>query len=142
MEAPIINDPETLASLTAACEAYETALVANHVERLDGYFWRSARTVRFGLAECLYGFEDIAAFRRARSVAGLARDRKRVVVNTFGTNFGTYSAEDARSDGRVTGRISQSWVRLGHDWQIVAAHVSTIDATPARPDRPTGTAAA
>jgi hypothetical protein len=33
-----VNDPEVLAEVTAAVDAYETALMTNDVEALDGFF--------------------------------------------------------------------------------------------------------
>lgn len=41
MKAMDINDPGTLAEVTAAFERYETALVTNDVAVLDELFWDS-----------------------------------------------------------------------------------------------------
>ena len=59
----IANDPTVLSEVTDAVDAYEAALMANDVEALDGAFWNSPHTVRLGVAENLYGFAAIAAFR-------------------------------------------------------------------------------
>jgi Protein of unknown function (DUF3225) len=127
----MINEPQTLAELSAACDAYEAAFVANDVDRLDHYFWRSDASVRFGLMASEFGFEAIRAGRRGRT-STYARQRLRVVINTFGADYGTYCAEDARADGS-TGRVSQCWVRFPAGWRIVAAHVSILPGTPAAP---------
>ena len=59
----IVNDPETLAEVTALFADYERALVGNDVEALDGFFFDSDRAIRYGAGENLYGIEAIRAFR-------------------------------------------------------------------------------
>ena len=68
-----INDPETLAELQALYPQYETALVTNNAETLTRMFWASPHVTRFGITENLYGIEEIAAFRKGRPSANLAR---------------------------------------------------------------------
>ena len=66
-----INIPEVVAELTAAFNEYEEALLSNRPEVLDRLFWRDARTVRYGVAENLYGHDVISAYRKgAPSRAG------------------------------------------------------------------------
>ena len=60
-----LNLPDVVAEVTAAFERYERALNANEIAVLDDSFWASPHTVRYGLAENLYGREEILAFRRA-----------------------------------------------------------------------------
>jgi hypothetical protein len=51
MSAPLeVNDPQALAELTAAFEAYECALVDNDIAALNRMFWdsRNTRIVTFG----------------------------------------------------------------------------------------------
>jgi hypothetical protein len=124
-----INLPEVLAEVTAAFARYEAALVGNDVAALQAMFWADPRTLRYGIAENLYGSAEIAAFRAARSPVGLARSLSRTVITTFGHDFATASTlfHRASAPGRV-GRQMQSWVRLAPGWRIVAAHVSLIDA--------------
>src|SRR3984885_14680309 len=50
-----INIPEVVAEGTEAFERYERALVANDVAALDAMFWNNPNTLRFGIAENLYG---------------------------------------------------------------------------------------
>ena len=123
-----VNDPETLAEVTAAFRRYEAALVGNDVAVLDELFWQDARTIRYGIAENLHGAAEILAFRQARPAAGLARDLERTVITSFGRDFATASTLFRRpgAPGRM-GRQMQSWVRLPEGWRIVAAHVSVID---------------
>ncbi len=68
-----IDLPEIVAEVTAAFERYERALVSNDVGTLDALFHDDPRTVRYGATENLYGYDEIKAFRAARSPIGLAR---------------------------------------------------------------------
>ena len=124
-----IDLPEILAEVRAAFAGYEAALVGNDTEALRAMFWDDARVIRYGIGENLYGAAEIAAFRAARSPAGLARDLSRTVITTFGRDFATASTLFHRASlaGRI-GRQMQSWARLAEGWRIVAAHVSVIDA--------------
>ncbi len=123
-----INDPATVAEVEAAFAVYETALVTNDVAALDALFWVDQRTIRYGGGENLYGYAAIAAFRAARSPAGLARGLEKTVITTFGRDFATASTLFRRDSlpGRI-GRQMQTWVRMAEGWRVVAAHVSVID---------------
>jgi 1-carboxybiuret hydrolase subunit AtzH-like protein len=121
------NLPEVKAEVEAAFAAYETALVSNDVETLQHLFWASDLTIRYGIGENLYGYDEIGAFRTARSPAGLARTISRTVITTFGRDFATASTLFHRETmpGKV-GRQMQTWVRMPEGWRVVAAHVSVI----------------
>lgn len=129
---PEINRPDIVAEVRAAFERYEQALVTNDVGVLDELFWNSEFTLRYGATESLYGFEAIAAFRSARSPAGLARTVTKTVITTFGDDFATANMEFARTDSAVRGRQSHTWVRMADGWRIVAAHVSLLPPGAAR----------
>ena len=58
-----INIPEVVAEVTAAFQRYEKALNGNDVTVLDELFWNSPHTLRYGVGEQLYGYDQIAAFR-------------------------------------------------------------------------------
>jgi hypothetical protein len=123
-----IDRPEIVAEVMAAFERYERALVSNDVETLNALFHRDPRTIRYGGAENLYGHDAIAAFRAARSPAGLARTLSRTVITTYGTDFAVASTLFQRpSVPRKIGRQMQTWVRFKDGWRIVAAHVSMVD---------------
>ena len=124
-----INLPDVRAEVEAAFARYEAALVSNDVATLQELFWRSELTIRYGIAEILYGSDEIAAFRAARSPVGLARRISRTVITTYGRDFATASTLFERDTvpGRI-GRQMQTWARLPEGWRIVAAHVSLIDA--------------
>ena len=121
---PGINIADVVVEVRAAFDRYEAALVANDIDVLNELFLNSERTLRFGPAESLYGYEAISAFRAARSPAGLSRTLTNVVITTFGRDFATANAEFVRMDRR--GRQSQTWVRMSEGWRVVAAHVSLL----------------
>jgi hypothetical protein len=123
----IVDDPATLAEVTAAFDRYERALVDNDVAVLDELFWRSPHTLRYGATECLYGYDAIAAFRAARPAVGLARTIVRRAITTYGGTMATANIEFVRAGSAKLGRQSQTWVRMPEGWRVVAAHVSVID---------------
>jgi hypothetical protein len=124
-----INLPAVKAEVEAAFALYETALVTNDVDVLQGLFWNSPHTIRYGVGENLYGYQEIAAFRAARSPVGLSRTTSRTVITTYGDDFATAATLFHRetTPGKV-GRQMQTWVRTPEGWRVVAAHVSVIDA--------------
>ncbi|MFZ2007241.1 MAG: oxalurate catabolism protein HpxZ [Stellaceae bacterium] len=120
---PEINLPDVLAEVTAAFMRYEEALNANDVAALNELFRNAPYTLRYGLAEELYGHAQIAAFRGAR-IPPARRTIGNTVVTTFGHDFATASTEFRRPGQARRGRQQQSWVRFSEGWRIVAAHVS------------------
>jgi hypothetical protein len=120
---PEINRPEIVAEVTAAFMRYEEALNANDVAVLNELFRDAPYTLRFGIAEELYGHAQIAAFRGAR-VPPARRAISSTVITTFGRDFATASTEFRRPGQTRNGRQQQSWVRFPEGWRIVAAHVS------------------
>jgi hypothetical protein len=119
-----INIPEVVAEVEKAFARYERALVTNDIAELDALFWKSPHTLRYGVTENLYGYEEIAAFRAGRSPANLARDLIKTVITSYGRDFATANVEFKRPTG--TGRQSQAWLRTGEGWRVVAAHVSLL----------------
>lgn len=122
-----IDIPEVKAEVEAAFAEYERALVTNDVETLDRLFLNSEKTVRYGGAENLYGYAEIAAFRAARSPVGLERRLERTLITTYGRDMATAWTLFRRDSmaGKV-GRQSQVWLRTPEGWRVVAAHVSVI----------------
>jgi len=121
-----IDDPEALAEVTAAVEAYERALMDNDLAALDAFFWDSPLTVRYGVAENLYGFDAIAAFRAGRSGGSPPRVRQRTQITTFGADLAVANVEFLRDGAPLAGRQSQTWIRTPRGWKVCAAHVSLL----------------
>ena len=124
---PEVNFPDVLAEVAAAFRRYETALVTNDVALLNELFRKAPETIRFGIAENLYGHDQIAGFRATRSPVGLMRSLQNTVITAYGRDFAIASTEFRREGNPKTGRQQQSWVRFAEGWRIVAAHVSLID---------------
>jgi hypothetical protein len=125
---PEIDIPDVKAEVEAAFAEYERALVENDVAVLDNLFLDRPTTIRYGGGENLYGYAEIAAFRAARSPAGLARTLSRTVITTYGRDFAVASTlfERTTAPGKL-GRQMQTWVRTDDGWRVAAAHVSIID---------------
>ena len=123
-----IDLPEVVEEVTAAFERYEKALVSNDVAELDSIFRDDPRVIRYGGGENLYGHQEIAAFRAARSPAGLARTLSKTVITTYGRDFAVASTLFHRASMRgKVGRQMQTWLRCPEGWRVVAAHVSVIE---------------
>ncbi len=119
---------DVLAEVTAQFARYEKALVSNDVAVLDELFRNDRRTLRYGMAENLYGYDEIMAFRAGRSPVGLMRRTERTVITSYGRDTAVASTLFYRDSapGKV-GRQMQTWVRFAEGWKIVAASVSMID---------------
>jgi len=120
--------PDVVAEVAAAFERYEKALVSNDVATLNAIFRDDPRTIRYGGTESLYGYQEIEAFRAARSPVGLDRTRSKTVITSYGRDFAVTSTLFHRPTmpGKV-GRQMQTWVRFPEGWRVVAAHVSVIN---------------
>lgn len=108
-----INNPAVLADVQAAFARYEAALMRNDVPELQLLFWASPQTIRYGIAENLYGHDEIGGFRSARSPVGLARRLSRTLITTFSNDFASASTLFERDSavGKI-GRQMQSWVHF------------------------------
>ena len=128
IDSDAIDVPAVRAEVEAAFAAYERALVGNDVAALNRFFLDRPTTIRFGGGENLYGYDAIAAFRAARSPAGLARTLERTVITTYGRDFAIAATLFRRETmpGKL-GRQMQTWVRTAGGWRVAAAHVSVID---------------
>ena len=122
-----VDLPDVLAEVTVQFERYEKALVSNDIAVLDELFRPDRRTLRYGVGENLYGYDEIMAFRAARSPVGLGRTTARTLITTYGRDAAVASTLFYREQlvGKV-GRQMQTWVRFPEGWRIVAAHVSII----------------
>ncbi|WP_342343724.1 oxalurate catabolism protein HpxZ [Martelella limonii] len=121
-----INLEQPLSELTAACDAYEAALMDNDLDAMDALFWNSAQTLRYGVGENLYGIDEIRAFRKGRSGGSPQRSVLRREIVTYGDDMGTCNLEFQRDGSSVKGRQSQTWLKTAAGWKVVAAHVSLL----------------
>ena len=123
-----IDLPDVIAEVSAAFARYEKALTTNDTAVLGELFRNDPRTIRYGMGENLYGYDEIQAFRGARSPVGLMRRTERTVITAYGRDTAVASTLFYRDNapGKV-GRQMQTRVRCPEGWRIVAASVSLID---------------
>jgi len=121
-----INTHHVLAEVKAVFERYEKAVIHNDVAVLDELFWNNPLTLRYGIAENLYGFDSIQSFRASRS-KGVERTLNNTVITTYGNDFATANTEFQSAGNPRNGRQSQTWIRTADGWRIVSAHVSWRD---------------
>jgi ketosteroid isomerase-like protein len=121
-----INTPYVLAEVQAVFARYEQAVAHNDVAVLDELFWNNPLTLRYGIAENLYGFDSIQFFRASRS-KGVERTLNNTVITTYGDDFATANTEFQSAGNPRNGRQSQTWIRTADGWRIVSAHVSWRD---------------
>jgi len=127
----VINENEidlsdVLIDLDQAFNQYENALIQNNVPVLDKFFWDNPKTVRYGIAENLYGGDEIRAYRKNCNPVPSGRKIIQKTITSFGHNFGIVSVEFTSPDSEQTGRQMQTWALFPEGWRIVAAHVSVI----------------
>jgi hypothetical protein len=117
-----VDLPDVVSEVSAQFARYEKALVSNDVAVLDELFRPDPRTLRYGIAENLYGYDA------GRSPTGLMRRIEKTVITSYGRDTAIASTLFYRDSlpGKV-GRQMQTWVRFPEGWRIVAAHVSIID---------------
>ena len=119
-----INIPDVHAEVTEAFWQYDRALLENDIGTVIALFWDSPHTLRYSPSEMLYGIQEIKDFRQTQRGTPLLREVTKLVVTTFGRDYGTANCETRRTDTSALGRQSHSWVRLPEGWRIVAAQVS------------------
>ena len=118
-----IDDPRVVAEVTAAFERYEAALMSDDIAVMDELFHQAPSTVRYGVGEVLYGYDEIAAFRRSRG-GSPQRCLGKVAIHSFGDSYATAHAEFFREGTDKRGRQTQAWVKIEGVWKVVSAHVS------------------
>ncbi len=119
-----IDIPEIVAEVAQAFRRYEQALSTNDLDTIDTLFWDSSLTLRYGPNGTLLSHGAISDFRRARDIKGVERTLKNTHITTFGRDLAVANTESDRPNSDVTGRQSQTWVRMPDGWRIVSAHVS------------------
>jgi hypothetical protein len=126
-----VDLPEVMAEVKSAFDRYEQALVSNDAAVLGATFRDDPRTIRYGIAENLYGYKEIEAFRANSSGPG-PRQLSKTVITTYGHDFAVASTLSYRAGSSgVVNRQMQTWVRFPEGWRVAAAHVSNINEPPA-----------
>jgi amidase len=130
-----VTDPE-IADLLTAFWSYETALGANDVPALEGWFAAEYDTLRTDGAISLVGHDEISAFRRGR-VAPPPRRVQRLHMRPAGSGAVLLVAETVRADGTRGGQ-SRLWIRRPEGWRVTAAHVADSPPQPVQEVRTDG----
>jgi hypothetical protein len=125
-----IDNPAVIAEVTRLFHAYEAALMANDVAAINSFFWADARTTRYGIADRQFGIHELVAYRAATPAPTYTRRLENLRISAFGRDTVVAQVEFVRSDTPLRGFQSQTWVRIGDGWCIVAAHVSMIPFNP------------
>nr|WP_281190474.1 AtzH-like domain-containing protein [Micromonospora matsumotoense] len=99
-----------------------------------GYFWEFDRTVRFGLADHQYGWDEQRRWRAAQPALPVGRWLVDPLVTTFGPDLAVVTT---RFRYAGTGRQTPTWVRLSVGRRIVTAHVSEPTDPPTGSGTPT-----
>ena len=119
-----INDSMIISEVRSCFEHYNAAIENGDTDALNGFFWHSPSTIRFGPKESLFGYDEISNFRsKTWKLAASGRKVERLVISTFGKDAATTNAVIRATDGTAS-RQSQTWVRFSEGWRIVAANVS------------------
>jgi hypothetical protein len=121
-----LNLPDVVKEVQAVFQRYETALVSNDIQVLNELFLNTPHTVRYGVGEQLYGYDEIMAFRAGRDPIDLQRQLLKTVITTYGRDFAVASCEYRRTKTDRVGRQMQTWMRTPQGWRVVAAHVSLL----------------
>jgi hypothetical protein len=127
-----VNRPDIVAEVASAFAEYEDALVAGDVEGMSSVFWSTERVVRFGIDDHQIGAAQLRRWRHSQPPLPPGRMLMDTMINTFGTDFAVVTTCFSYPGTAITGRQTQTWVRLPVGWRIVSAHVSE----PARHPRP------
>ena len=100
-----IDLPDVLAEVGAAFARYEQALVTNDTAVLGELFRNDPRTMRYGMGENLYGYDEIQGFRSARPAVGLMRRTERTVISSYGRDTSVASTLFYRDN--APGKVSR-----------------------------------
>jgi hypothetical protein len=117
-----IYRPDVIAEVAAAFDRYEQALVGNDVEAVVGCFAPGA--VRFGIADHQDGLGEQRRWRLAQPPLPAGRKLHDTKIMGYGPDTAVVTTFFGYPGGVVSGRQSQTWVRMPQGWRIVTAHVS------------------
>jgi len=121
----IFNDPQIVAEVRQAFDAYEGALLRHDAAALDAFFLHRADTIRYGVNEVQHGIEAIRAFRATQ--APFERKLADTIIVAYGNDVATASTLFYRNDfPNQVGRQQQTWIRTPDGWRVAAAHVSMM----------------
>ena len=116
-----------LAEVTAQFGRYEKALVSNDVAVLDELFRDDFRTLRYGIAENLYGYGAISGFRAGARARADAQNRQDRDLHLWPRHRRGLDIVLPRYAARQGGSADADLGTLSRGLENVAAHVSIIN---------------
>jgi hypothetical protein len=128
-----VDQPAVVAEVAAAFAGYEAALAGDDKAALAAYFWDSAGTIRFGIADIQVGARQLQKWRDRQPPLPPGRILSGTRITTFGADYAVVTTLFRYPGRPALGRQSQTWVRFPAGWRIVHAHVSEL---PSRAHRP------
>lgn len=127
---PGFDPHEVVREVSAVFLDYEAALMANDVDALNGFFWRSPLVTRYGMCDRQLGHDALVAYREGVPAPTFTRTLHDVRIAAFGPDMAVAMCEFRRSDTDLHGFQTQTWVRMPEGWRIVSAHVSMVPCQP------------
>ncbi|RZI83864.1 MAG: DUF3225 domain-containing protein [Rubrivivax sp.] len=121
-----VNHADVVQEITTIFLAYESALMRNDVDALNGYFWQHPCVTRYGISDRQLGHEALVVFRQSVPTPDYTRQLHEVRITAFGPDTAVAMSEFTRSDTELHGFQTQTWVRFAVGWRIVSAHVSMV----------------
>ena len=122
-----VNLPEVVDEVRAEFERYELALVGRDLTAMGSSFASSPEIVRFGIADSQHGPEELAQWRANQPPLPPGRLLTETRVATYGRDVSVVTTLFSYPGRPMTGRQSQTWLRLEDGWRIVHAHVSEVE---------------
>lgn len=127
-----INDDDHLgahpeeAVVSRLFDEYEAALLRNDLDAMNAVFLESTDTLRIGIADIQFGFEEIVEWRRTAVPVDPLRTITNKIVSSIAPGVVAVDVTFVNGTALLLGRQSQTWVRVDEGWRIVRAHVSVI----------------
>jgi len=121
-----VNLPEVVDEVRAEFESYERALAGRDLDAMKSSFSSSPEVVRFGIADRQRGPDELAQWRANQPPLPPGRRLTETLVTTYGRDVAVVTTLFSYPGRPITGRQSQTWLRLEDGWRIVHAHVSEV----------------
>ena len=121
------NEAPAYLALKSRFEAYETALVGDDAKAINGFFWNSTDTIRFGIADYEFGYDEIVKWRTQHWSIAPGRTLINTKIMVLSDSVGVVTTQFKYPDREILGLQTQVWKRFENgSWLVVSAHVSEI----------------
>ena len=121
------DDLDSSSGLRRRFEEYEDALVGNDLDKMNSFFWASPETVRFGIADFEFGYDEIVRWRAEHWSIPPGRKLMETRILMVSESVGVITTLFEYPERALLGMQSQVWRRFDSQvWLVVSAHVSEI----------------